>query len=237
MESTTLILLASALSIGFFHTLLGPDHYVPFIAIARVGGWSRRKTLAITVVCGLGHIAGSVVLGLVGIALGLSLSHLEAFEASRGTWAAWALIVFGLLYGVWGLRRAARGQSHSHVHGHRDGTVHSHSHSHGGDHLHSHAPESDGRMTPWVLFVIFLLGPCEALIPLLMFPAATESWATLLLVTGVFGSATILTMVGLVLAGLEGTRRVVLPGVGRYGHAIAGVTILLCGVAIQFLGI
>ena len=92
-------------------------------------------------------------------------------------------------------------------------------------------------MTPWVLFVIFLLGPCEALIPLLMFPAATESWATLLLVTGVFGSATILTMVGLVLAGLEGTRRVVLPGVGRYGHAIAGVTILLCGVAIQFLGI
>ncbi len=52
-------------------------------------------------------------------------------------------------------------------------------------------------MTPWVLFVIFLLGPCEALIPLLMFPAATESWATLFLVTGTFGLATVATMLGL----------------------------------------
>jgi hypothetical protein len=92
-------------------------------------------------------------------------------------------------------------------------------------------------MTPWVLFVILLLGPCEALIPLLMFPAATESWASLFLVTGTFGAATIATMLGLVFASLEGIQRISFPRAQRYGHALAGFTILLCGVAIEFIGL
>ena len=221
MSSSTTILLASALSIGFFHTLLGPDHYLPFVAMARVGSWSKKKTLFITALCGVGHIVGSVVLGMVGFGLGFSLSRLEGFEASRGAWAAWALIGFGLLYTVWGIRRAARG----------------HSHSHGKGHLHPHTLEAGSRMTPWVLFVIFLLGPCEALIPLLMFPAATESWRALFLVTGAFGIATLATMLGLVFLSLEGIQRLPFPNIGRYAHAAAGLTILLCGVAIQFLGI
>jgi ABC-type nickel/cobalt efflux system permease component RcnA len=237
METSTTILLVSAVSIGFLHTLLGPDHYIPFVAMARVGGWSKRKTLLITVLCGLGHVAGSVLLGVVGIAFGLSLSRLETVEASRGSWAAWALIVFGILYTVWGLRRATRGHTHSHLHPHADGTIHSHPHSHSGDHLHPHADPTRAQMTPWVLFVIFLLGPCEALIPILMFPAATQSWAALFLVTGVFGAATILTMSGLVLLGLEGIQRLPFPRAQRFGHALAGLAVLLCGVAIEFIGL
>jgi ABC-type nickel/cobalt efflux system permease component RcnA len=237
MTPETTILLASALSIGFFHTLLGPDHYLPFVTMARVGDWSRRKTLLVTALCGLGHVAGSVVLGMVGIAFGLSISRLEAFESSRGSWAAWGLILFGLLYMIWGVRRALRGRAHSHVHAHADGTLHLHEHAHAREHLHPHPSESGSKMTPWVLFVILLLGPCEALIPLLMFPAATESWASLFLVTGTFGAATIATMLGLVFASLEGIQRISFPRAQRYGHALAGFTILLCGVAIEFIGL
>jgi hypothetical protein len=91
-------------------------------------------------------------------------------------------------------------------------------------------------MTPWVLFVIFLLGPCEVLIPLLMFPAATESWSTLLLVTFTFGVVTVATMLGAVFAGMEGIRMLSFRWAERYTHVAAGVTILLCGVAIEFLG-
>lgn len=237
MSSSTTILMASAVSIGFLHTLLGPDHYLPFVAMARVGEWSRRKTLWVTALCGIGHVGGSVLLGMVGIAFGFSLSRLEAFESSRGSWAAWGLILFGLLYTVWGLRKAFRGKPHVHVHAHADGRIHAHEHTHGGEHLHPHSAEAGAKMTPWVLFVIFLLGPCEALIPLLMFPAATESWSTLLLVTGTFGLATVATMLGLVFASLEGVRRVSLPKAQRYAHALAGITILLCGVAIEFIGL
>jgi nickel/cobalt exporter len=237
MTSEMILLLGSAASIGFLHTLLGPDHYLPFVAMARVGDWSRKKALAITALCGLGHVAGSVVLGTVGIAFGLSLSRLEAFESSRGTWAAWGLIAFGFVYALWGIRRAIRGHSHAHLHAHPDGTSHVHEHSHAREHLHPHPESTGSRMTPWVLFVIFLLGPCEALIPLLMFPAATESWATLFLVTGTFGLATVVTMLGLVTASLSGIKRLSFPRAQRYGHALAGITILLCGVGIRFLGL
>jgi ABC-type nickel/cobalt efflux system permease component RcnA len=249
MTTTTLVLLASAVSIGFLHTLLGPDHYVPFIAMSRAGGWSRRRTMVVTALCGVGHVAGSVVLGLIGIAFGLSLSSLEAFESSRGSWAAWGLIVFGLLYIVWGLRRSSRGHTHSHLHTHANGTTHRHEHDHQVGHLHAHPSTSvslsaqgqeeraKSGMTPWVLFVIFLLGPCEALIPLLMFPAATESWGALFLVTGAFGFATLSTMLVLVFLGVEGTQRVRMPFSHRLGHVAAGLTVLLCGVAIQFLGL
>jgi hypothetical protein len=70
-----------------------------------------------------------------------------------------------------------------------------------------------------------------------MVPAATESWTALFLVTGVFGAATVATMLGLVFASLEGMERFSFPRAGRWGHTLAGVTILLCGVAIQFLGL
>ena len=78
---------------------------------------------------------------------------------------------------------------------------------------------------------------CEALIPLLMFPAATESWTALLLVTGTFGLATVGTMLGLVFAVLAGVKLIPFPRAQRFGHALAGVTILLCGVAIEFIGL
>ena len=40
MEASLPVLLVSALSIGFFHTLLGPDHYLPFILLSRSRNWS-----------------------------------------------------------------------------------------------------------------------------------------------------------------------------------------------------
>ncbi len=74
MSNELLILIAAAASIGFFHTLFGPDHYLPFIVMSRSGKWSLRKTTLITVVCGIGQVFSSVLLGLIGIALGIVVS-------------------------------------------------------------------------------------------------------------------------------------------------------------------
>ena len=62
----------------------------------------------------------------------------------------------------------------------------------GADHLHVH--DVNAGLTPWALFVILLLGPCEPLVPLLMVPAASGGWATVAAVAGVFALATIATM-------------------------------------------
>jgi hypothetical protein len=42
------------------------------------------KTTWVTVLCGLGHVGSSVLLGMVGIALGIGLTRVEATEGFRG---------------------------------------------------------------------------------------------------------------------------------------------------------
>lgn len=236
MSSELMALLITAASIGFFHTLFGPDHYVPFIVMAKSGRWSRRKTAVITFLCGVGHVLGSVLLGLVGIALGLAVAGLEAVEAVRGGLAAWALIAFGTVYFAWGLRRALRSKPHAHAHSHLGGFVHTHTHVHTDGHVHAH-PSEGGKMTPWILFTIFVLGPCEPLIPLLMYPAAEGGALDVAIVAAVFGAATVLTMMTVVLLAVRGIALVPFRSAERYVHALAGFAIALCGVAIRFLGL
>ncbi|MCJ7811697.1 sulfite exporter TauE/SafE family protein [bacterium] len=238
MLSKDLFLLATAAaSIGFFHTLLGPDHYLPFIVMSRSGQWSLKKTTWITLVCGIGHILSSVILGFLGIAFGIMVSKLEAFESFRGTLATWALIVFGFVYMIWGIRKAVKNQSHQHAHIHTDGDSHIHRHDHSKEHLHIHQKKGKKNMTPWVLFTIFVLGPCEPLIPMLMYPAAKNNLQGVWLVTGIFGGVTILTMLSIVLISTFGIDLIPTSRMERYVHAIAGATLFLCGLSIQFLGL
>ncbi len=130
------ILITTAATIGFLHTLLGPDHYLPFIVMARARQWSRVKTIWITAACGLGHVGSSVVLGFVGVLLGIGVNRLVDLESARGGLAAWVLIGFGLAYMLWGIRKAIRNRPHSHLHPHLDGSVHVHTHTHGSEHAH-----------------------------------------------------------------------------------------------------
>jgi len=247
MSPEIIVLTLTAATIAFVHTLLGPDHYLPFVAMARARQWTLSKCIRITLLCGVGHLVGSVLLGVLGIALGTQLASLQWLESFRGELAAWLLIGFGLAYTVWGLRQAWRNKPHQHWHRH-EGVSHSHQHSHASQHAHVHnsvdapADVRAGRsISPWVIFIIFVLGPCEPLIPLLMYPAARESTLGVMMVTGVFGLVTVLTMTLAVFAtmlGLDALKRPFrLVGFERYAHAAAGSTLLLCGVSVVLLGV
>lgn len=236
MSDSLLLLLFSAASVGFVHTVLGPDHYLPFVAMARAGRWSTRKTLIVTLLCGFGHVGSSVVLAFAGVALGISVSSLSGVEAFRADLAAWALIAFGLAYGVWGLRRAWRRQPHTHRHAHADGSIHTHEHAHPPGEIHVHGREPDRAapsLTPWILFTVFVFGPCEPLIVLAIVPALEGQIAQAALITAVFGAVTIATMLAVVAAALAGVRLLDLQIMERYSHALAGLIVLACGVAIH----
>ncbi len=235
MTKELMILYITAASIGFFHTVFGPDHYLPFVVMGKARNWSLRKTAFITFLCGLGHIMSSVVLGFIGVALGIAIMKLEAFEAFRGNLAAWALIGFGFAYFLWGVRQAIRNKPHKHLHPHKDADGHTHIHAHSGEHAHVH--EAKSNITPWILFTIFVLGPCEPLIPILMYPAAKSSLTGLFMVTLIFGTVTIGTMMTIVLVSSFGIKLFPLGKLERYTHALAGATICLSGLAIQFLGL
>ena len=234
MDAKLGALVITAASLGFIHTIIGPDHYLPFVMMSWARRWSWAKTTLVTVLCGIGHIGSSVVLGLVGVWLGLVLKRLTIVESFRGAIAAWLMIGFGLLYFVWGLRRAYRNRPHEHGHFHRSDLRHTHEHSHQLEHTHVHNEPNQVSIAPWALFVIFVFGPCEILIPTLMYPAAVGGWLGVAIVTGVFGTVTITTMVGAVLLMRAGVNFVRLGSLERFAHAIAGATICLCGLAVQF---
>ena len=177
------LLITAAIGIGFVHTLIGFDHTLPFVVLSKARGWSLSKTLSLTALCGAGHVLSSVLLGVAGIGVALAatgfdgsaghgwisarIGSFEGFESLRGDLSAWALILFGVIYAAWSLARRRRQQQHVHEH---DGVVHAHgAEGASGDHSHGSSAASPS-LTAWSLFVIFVLGPCEPLIPVLMVP-------------------------------------------------------------------
>jgi len=226
------ILVGSAIAIGFVHTLIGVDHTLPFVVLGRAQGWSLARTLGITTLCGLGHVASSVVLGVFGLGLGVAIGRLEWLEATRGSFAAWFLVVFGLAYAGWSLARRRRVQRD--VHTHDGGLVHAH-----GEPEARHRPGamSPAALTSWSLFVIFVLGPCEPLIPLLMVPAFDLGpWAAVP-VTAAFAVTTIGTMLLIVVTGYLGMSLPVFRRLEGHAQTLAGLAIAASGLAIQLFGI
>ena len=222
---TTTLLLGTAASLAILHTLLGIDHSLPFVALARARGWTLGRTLTITALCGAGHVASSVVIGAFGVGLGVATDRLLWIESARGELAAALLIGFGLAYAAWAVWRRFRGV--------------------GGTHRHAGA---DGQVTPGALFVVFLLGPCEPLIPLMMVPGMAGDWAALLAVVAVFGLLTVAVMLAAVAAGYSGARwlaaaPLVGPGRGgigllqRHADVAAGLVVAASGAAVLVLGI
>jgi len=68
MTNELLILRWSAASIGFVHTILGPDHYVPFIMIGKARNWSMPRTI------------GTMTLAVWIASLGLSQINLNKLQ-------------------------------------------------------------------------------------------------------------------------------------------------------------
>ncbi|MEO6719720.1 MAG: hypothetical protein ABIN67_05100 [Ferruginibacter sp.] len=225
------VLILTAISIACLHTVTGPDHYLPFIALSKSRGWSAGKTIGWTMICGSGHVFSSVLLGLGGAALGWSLSKLGWLESMRGGVAGWFMMIFGIIYGAWGLFHAFRNIPHKHfdVEGENDLYVYEHSHG------KAITSRERYKVTPWVMFIIFILGPCEPMIPLLYFPAAKNSWVGMGILITVYTIVTLATMLTMVLLGYFGAGYIKTGKLERYAHALGGMTIFICGVGMVFL--
>jgi sulfite exporter TauE/SafE len=230
------VLVTAAISIAVIHTLIGIDHYIPFVALSKANGWTMKKTAVVVLICGIGHVLSSVLLGLVGIGLSQAVSVLVDIESFRGMLATYFLIAFGLVYMAYGIRLAMKNKTHKHTT--HEGNVVSHTHfKSGSEHEHKKADSNKSGGALWGLFILFVLGPCEPLIPILMYPAATQNTFALLLVTLCFAFFTILTMLVMTVVGLKGVKLLKINKLERYRHARAGFAVFLCGVAVLTLPI
>jgi nickel/cobalt transporter (NicO) family protein len=213
MNKGYFLLLISTFSIAFLHSL-APDHWMPFAVIGKAQKWSKAKLAWITFVSGIGHVGSSILVGTIGIFLGFSIAKLKAAESHRGEIALWLLTGFGIAYMGWGLKKA-RDYKHEHIDAEK---------------------LKSKTVTLWTLFAIFVLGPCEPLIPL-MFLATDYGWSGILLTSLAFSVVTIGMMLGQSLLAYAGIQLIRHDIAERYSHAFAGFVIFLTGAFVMLLGI
>lgn len=219
MISETIVIAGSAASLGFVHTILGPDHYLPLVAMAKTNGWSAPKTASYVAVCGISHLLGTLLVGALIFLLGFAFLNLETLQSLRGDFAGWFLLAFGAIYFAWGLNWAIRRGRRS-----RGSAV-----------FDNEKNSTFARCTPFALFVFFILGPCEHLIPLMSFGAGDSAWLPTVLVLSVFCVTTILTMLVCVMFFYYGVSRFSLfLRFENYMHAATGLILFVCGCALQF---
>ncbi len=104
-------LLSTALGVGVIHTLVGPDHYVPLLALARERRWGTRRAHGVTAGLGLLHCATGTALAIAVAVAGRAFALADVLDAQRNL-AAMLLIGLGVAMGLahWrGSRRPARG--------------------------------------------------------------------------------------------------------------------------------
>ena len=216
------ILISTAALIAFIHTIIGPDHYLVFVALGKARDWSTLKTLKYTTICGVGHILSSVIIGFIGIFFGIELVKLVNLEESRGLLSGWMLLFFGLIYFFWGLRKIR---------------IHKNKKNVSDKHNYINSQKKAFNITPWALFIVFVLGPCEALIPLFMYPAIEADMMLVFKVALVFGIVTLVTMLLSVFLLIKGLNIFKFNSFEKYSHVIAGTSIMLCAIVINFAGL
>ncbi|HEY5948547.1 MAG TPA: hypothetical protein VIV40_23810 [Kofleriaceae bacterium] len=216
MTSLLATLAFAAASVGGLHAL-APDHWLPITAVSRARSWTLSRTARVALLCGLGHVSVSALLGLIALFAGTNV--IAAFGAQVASVAAILMIGFGVVYAVWGARHLIARRLHGHDHTHFD-------------HVHDAS-----RTSTWALFAIYCADPCVAVIPIVFAAAPLSIGATLAIVL-VYEISTIATMVGLVIASRLGAGAMLRARwVERYGDSAAGGLIAVTGVVVAVLGL
>lgn len=209
-----IVLLISAVSVAFFHSM-APDHWVPFVALAKGSNWKMRKLAWVTTLAGTGHVLSSLLIGVLGLWAGWAAHRLEGVESWRGGVAIWLLIGFGAAYMLWGLKHAQHPHPHLSM---------------------KEAVKTYAARRVWILIAVLVFGPCEPLIPL-MFLAYKEGIAAIITVSVVFSLVTIGMVVGQSCLSYAGVRLIRAQWMERYAHAMAGFVIVVTGLAVISLGL
>lgn len=217
MERSFFVLLFSTFFIAVIHAL-APDHWMPFIMIGNAQKWSKTKLMTATFLAGLGHVGSSIILGVVGIALGIGLLKIKGIVESVAKVGGILLIGFGIFYMLWGLKHM-KDEHTSYLSADRD-----------------KLNKKRGIISTWTLIAIFVLGPCEALIPL-MFIATFYGWLGIVTITLSFSVMTILMMMVQTILAYVGIQKIHLEALHKFSHAIAGAIIALTGIIVMILGI
>ncbi len=227
---------ATGFTVAFLHAAI-PTHWLPFVLVARARSWSRVKTLAVTSLAGIGHVALTTLLGL-GIAwLGFQIDERagRAFPWIAGTF----LLGFALFY-FW-RQWTGGGICHHHAPGsHHHADEHcreDHEHSHWQEELHD-SPLVSSRAGDWTaisgLFVMLTFSPCEGFLPFYL-SAVQFGWRGFIVLSLILAVATLGAMTLFTWLALIGFERFRIKAFERREAGLLGVVFLVLAVLVVAL--
>lgn len=194
---------ATGFAVAFLHAAI-PTHWLPFVIVGRGQRWSAGKTLAVTALAGMGHVAFTIVLGLLVMGAGLVAAPLlgKVFTPIVGG----LLIAVGLFYLV---RQIVRPH-----------------------HVHAETRTfTTDRAAVIGLVTLLALSPCEAFLPIYL-TNVQHGWLGFAVLSGVLLVATSAGMLLFTSLSLAGAQKLKLDNLARYEEAILGVALALLGLAV-----
>jgi ABC-type nickel/cobalt efflux system permease component RcnA len=247
-DSSALLLVGAVAAVGVLHTIV-PDHWVPITLMARQRGWTQAETARTAFKAGVGHVVSTLAIAAIVWLAGVAAA--QRFGHWVDTIASAALVGFGLWIAIsaWRDLRGHGGHGHSHGHSHDGPTMDHHGHvhtvsarftehdhgpadhgHHHGDHHHDghHHHHGHGDKNRTALLLILGSSPMIEGIPA-FFAASKYGAGLLILMSLVFGAATIATYVLLCVYSVAGLQRVSLGPLERYGEVLSGAFIALVG--------
>jgi threonine/homoserine/homoserine lactone efflux protein len=228
--SATPALLAASAGVGFGHAIL-PDHWVPLAVVGRTRRYPLSKVARLSGLAGIAHVAISLVLGGLIIAIGLQFR--STVEHAQNAIVGGVLLATGLA--LLALELSGRGHTHDRTHGPTHERHHRHKHTRG------HSGERDldatatdnrpGRLRGLASIMVpfgAAASPDLTILPVFIAAAATGAGAAIgsLLV---FALSTIATIVGLTLLATAGGYQLRSRTLDRWGNAITAVVLTVIG--------
>ncbi|ATQ41224.1 hypothetical protein [Caulobacter mirabilis] len=193
---------ATGFAVAFLHAAL-PTHWLPFVLVGRGQNWSAGKTLGVTALAGIGHVAFTIVLGLLVVTAGL------VALPTLGEWFHWIvgglLVALGLFYLFRHHQHRKSAQPRKYV--------------------------SD-RAAMAGLFVLLALSPCEAFLPVYL-AGVKHGWGAFALLSLILLLATAAGMLIFTGLSLAGANRLKLEALEKYEQAILGGALILLGLAVM----
>lgn len=193
---------ATGFAVAFLHAAL-PTHWLPFVLVGRGQNWSTRKTLGVTALAGVGHVAFTILLG--GLVVGAGLFALP-------TLGHWFPYIVGALLIALGLFYILRHAHHARTRQPRR--------------------YASDRAAIVGLFVLLALSPCEAFLPVYL-AGVQHGWPAFALLSAILLLATAAGMLLFTGLSLAGASRLKLTGLEKYEQAILGGALILLGIAVM----
>ncbi|MEX2043939.1 MAG: hypothetical protein WD941_01205, partial [Opitutus sp.] len=227
---------ATGFTVAFLHAAI-PTHWLPFVLVARARGWSRGKTLAVTAVAGLGHVALTSLLGLAIAWLGFQINE----QAGRAfPWISGGLLLCFSAFYFW-RQWIGGGICHHHPPG-----SHHHPDEHcREDHEHSHwqvelqdSPLVSSGAGDWTaisgLFIMLTLSPCEGFLPFYLY-GVQFGWRGFIVLSLILAVATLGAMALFTWLALIGFEKFRLKAFERYEAGLLGALFLILAVLVVTL--